>query len=251
MIKTGVTNLLSFALNNDSYDADRVENDRDLLRKFYRAHGYDDVRVVASASYDADKGGIVVVFKVEEGAQYRIGKVNIKSSMKSVDVAALRPYLRTQIGDIFDADAVDKTVDDLATELAKSGEPFAAVNVRSVPNRARRSINLIYAIAEGKRLYVERIDIHGNTKTRDEVIRREFDFGEGDAYNRALVDRAERHLKALGYFKTVKITMQPGSAPDRVVLDVAVEEDKTGNFFISGGYSAVRRHAGPDHDQRK
>ena len=238
VIKTGVTNLLSFALDNDSYDADRVENDRELLRKFYRAHGYDDVRVVASASYDAGKGGIVVVFKVEEGAQYRIGTVNIKSSMKSVDAAALRPYLRTQVGDIFDADAVDRTVDDLATELAKSGAPFAAVNVRSVPNRARRSINLIYAIAEGKRLYVERIDIHGNTKTRDEVIRREFDFGEGDAYNRALVDRAERHLKALGYFKTVKIAVQPGSAPDRVALDVTVEEDKTGSFFISGGYSA-------------
>ena len=100
-------------------------------------------------------------------------------------------------------------------------------------------IDLVYTIEEGKRLYVERIDIHGNTKTHDDVIRREFDFGEGDAYNRALVDRGERRLKALGYFKSVKITTQPGSAPDRVVLDVELEEQKTGNFFISGGYSTT------------
>ena len=89
------------------------------------------------------------------------------------------------------------------------------------------------------RLYVERIDIHGNTRTRDDVIRREFDFGEGDAYNRALIDRAERRLQGLGYFKSVKINTQPGSAPDRVVLDVAVEEDKTGSFSIMGGYSSA------------
>jgi len=250
VVKTGITNLLSFALDNDSYDADRVENDRELLRKFYRAHGYEDVHVAASASYDAGKGGIDVVFKIDEGAQYRIDTVNIESSMKSVDAAALRPYLRTQVGDIFDADAVDRTVDDLATELAKSGAPFAAVSVHSVPNRARGSISLVYAIAEGKRLYVERIDIHGNIKTRDEVIRREFDFGEGDAYNRALVDRAERHLKALGYFKTVKIAVQPGSAPDRVVLDVAVEETKP---EVSSFPAAIppRWRARANHDQRK
>ncbi len=237
VIKTGVTNVLSFALNNDTFDADRVENDRDLLRKFYRAHGYADVRLESSSSYAADRLGVVVTFTIGEGPQYRLGRVDIQSSVRNVDVATLRPYLRTQAGDIFDADAVDKTVDDLSTELAKSGAPFASVVARNEAYPDRRLIDVVYTIAEGKRLYVERIDIHGNTKTRDEVIRREFDFGEGDPYNRALVDRAERRLKALGYFKTVKIAMQPGSAPDRVVLDVAVEDDKTGNFFISGGYS--------------
>ena len=104
----------------------------------------------------------------------------------------------------------------------------------------RLLINLVYTIEEGKRLYVERIDIRGNTKTRDDVIRRQFDVVEGDAYNRALIDRAERRLKQLlGYFKTVRIGTQPGSAPDRVVVDVAVEEDKTGDFSIMGGYSGA------------
>jgi outer membrane protein insertion porin family len=239
VIKTGVTNLFSFALQNDAYDSDRAENDRDLLRKFYRAHGYADAHVGVSASFDAAKAGIVVVFKVEEGPQYRLGKVDIESSMKSVDAGTLRAALRTQAGDVFDADAVEKTVDELAVELARRGAPFAGVIAHSEPVPGQRLLNLTYVIGEGKRLYVERIDIHGNTRTHDEVIRRVFDFGEGDAYSRALVDRAERRIKALGYFKTVKIVMQPGSAPDRVVLDVTVEEDKTGSFFISGGYSTT------------
>ncbi len=138
---------------------------------------------------------------------------------------------------IYDADAVDKSVEDLAIALARGGEPFASVVPQVERHADRRMIDISYRIEQGKRIYIERIQIHGNTKTRDEVIRREFDVGEGDAYNRALVDRGERHLKALGYFKSVKIAAEPGSAPDRVVLDVAVEEQQTGNFFISGGYS--------------
>ena len=119
---------------------------------------------------------------------------------------------------------MNKTIDDLAMQLAKNGEPFAAVAVRDerIPPGGAGPINLVYTIDQGKRLYVERIDIHGNTKTHDDVIRREFDFNEGDAYNRALVDRGERRLKALGYFKSVKIETHPGSAPDRLVLDVNV-----------------------------
>ena len=124
-------------------------------------------------------------------------------------------------------------------QLAKSGEPFADVVVHNQRLAGSHQINVVYTIDQGKRLYVERIEIHGNTKTRDAVIRREFDFGEGDAYNRALVDRGERHLKALGYFKSVKIDAKPGSAPDRVVLDVAVEEQGTGDFSVSGGYSTT------------
>ena len=237
VVKTGVTNPLSFLLDNDTYDADRVDNDKDLLRHFYRAHGYADVRVFSTASYDADKKGTIVTFKIDEGPQYRLGKVEIESSLKNFDANGLRGVLHTQSGEFYDADAIDKSVDDLAIGLAKNGQPFASVTPRTERRTDRRLIDLTYRIDEGKRIYIERIEIHGNIKTHDEVIRREFDFGEGDAYNRALIDRGERHLKALGYFKSVKITAQPGSAPDRVVLDVALEEQQTGNFFISGGYS--------------
>ena len=239
VIKTGTTNVLSFLLDNDGYDADRIEGDLDLLRRFYLAHGYADARVRSASTYEADKKGVVVTFTIEEGRQYRLGRVDIESTVPSIDAAVLRRYLRTQPGEIYDADAVSKSVDAVTIGLAQNGKPFATVLSRSERLPERGLINLVYMIDDGKRLYVERIDIHGNTRTRDAVIRREFDFGEGDAYNRALTDRAERRLKALGYFKSVKINAQPGSAPDRVVLDVAVEEDKTGTFSIMGGYSSA------------
>jgi outer membrane protein insertion porin family len=237
VVKTGVSNPLSFLLDNDIYDADRIENDQDLVRRFYLAHGYPDVRVSSAARYDAGKNGAIVTFKVDEGPQYRFGKVRIESHLKTVDGGALRDNLRTQSGDIYDADAVTKSVEALAIALARGGEPFASVVPRIERHADRRIVDVSYRIEQGKRVYIERIQIHGNTKTRDEVIRREFDVGEGDAYNRALVDRGERHLKALGYFNSVKIAAAPGSAPDRVVLDVTVEEKQTGNFWISGGYS--------------
>ena len=244
-IKTGKTNFLSFLLDNDIYDADKVENDCDLLRRFYRAHGYADAQVRTAASYEAAEQGVVVTFVVDEGPFYRVGKVDMESHIKTVDAAAFRSGVLTQAGDAFDADAINKSVDAVTMALARSGQPFAAVAARvdrSPPragDKGPRIIDLVYTIDDGNHVYIERIAIHGNAKTNDDVIRRELDFGEGDAYNRALVDRAERRLKALGYFKSVKTTMEPGSAPDRIVLDINLVEQDTGNFTISGGYSTV------------
>ncbi|HXX04012.1 MAG TPA: outer membrane protein assembly factor BamA, partial [Xanthobacteraceae bacterium] len=189
VVKTGESNALSFLTDNDIYDADRVENDRDLIRRFYLAHGYADVRVRAAAAYQPDRKGVIVTFTIDEGRQYRFGKVDLESNLKSVDAAPLRSYLRTNPGEIYDADAVQKTVEDLTLGLAKNGAPFAAILAHSERAPQSSSINLVYTVDEGKRLYIERIQISGNSKTRDDVIRREFDFGEGDAYNRALLDR--------------------------------------------------------------
>jgi len=236
-VKSGATNVLSFLLDNDIYDADRIDNDRDLIRRFYLAHGYADVRVSSSAAWSDDKKGVVLTFEIDEGPQYRFGKIDIASTLSTVDASALRQYLHMQSGDVYDAGAVEKTTNELGIALAGRGEPFAAVVARPDRNPARHVIDVVYAIDPGKRLYVERIDIHGNVRTRDAVIRREFDFGEGDPFNRALLDRAERHLKGLGYFKSAKITPRAGSAPDRLILDVALVEQDTGNFGISGGYS--------------
>ena len=239
-IKTGASNVLSFLTDNDTYNTDQIESDLDLIRRFYLNHGYADVRVRSSASYQADTKGVVVTFVVQEGPQYRFGRVDVDSNLKSVDPAPLRAALRTHPGDVYSADAVEKTVEDATLGLAKNGAPFAAVSGAQRPRRRNPSvINMTYTVEAGKHVYVERIDIHGNSKTRDDVIRREFELVEGDAYNRALIDRAERRLKQLGYFKTVKISTTPGSAPDRVVVNVTVEEQKTGNFSIMGGYSAA------------
>ena len=137
-------------------------------------------------------------------------------------------------GDIYNSDSVEKTVEDLTVEISKHGYPFATVRPRGDRNPQDRTISVIFLVDEGARAYIERINIRGNTRTREYVIRREFDISEGDPYNRALVDRAERRIKNLGFFKTVKITNEPGSAPDRVVINVEVEEQSTGDFSIMG-----------------
>jgi outer membrane protein insertion porin family len=235
-IKTGSTNILSFLLNNDIYDPDQIQTDQLMLRDFYLKHGYADVRVKAGAQFDPARKAFVVTFTVEEGAQYRFGTVEVRSQVDGLEPDGLRRKLRTDTGNVFNAEAVQKTVEDMATEAAREGHPFAAVRPESDRDAVRHLINVVYLVEPGPRTYVERIEIRGNSKTYDDVIRRELEIGEGDAYNRALIARAERRLKNLGYFKTVKISTTPGSAPDRVVLNIEVEEQNTGDFNIAIGY---------------
>jgi outer membrane protein insertion porin family len=238
VIKTSESNWLSFLQTTDIYDPDRIEADRDLLRRFYLKHGFADVRIVSAVGeYDPAKKGFIVTFTIDEGAQYHVGTVNVVSNVRAISPASLRDSLKIGAGDVYNADLIEKSVEAMTIEAAKHGYAFANVRPRGDRDFERKVINLTFVVEEGTRAYIERINISGNTRTRDYVIRREFDIGEGDAYNRALIDRAERRLKNLNYFKTVKITNEPGSAPDRVVINVAVEEMSTGEFSVSGGYS--------------
>jgi len=156
-----------------------------------------------------------------------------------LDAEKLRGLPVARPGAPFDGNALDKTDDILAIELSKLGFPFAHATPRITRDAAAKRIDVAFTIDQGPRTYVERIEIHGNTRTRDYVIRREFDIAEGDAFNKSLIDRAERRLKNLNYFKTVKISDKPGSTADHVVLDVEVTEQSTGEFNISGGYSTT------------
>jgi outer membrane protein insertion porin family len=238
IVKTSESNWLSFLQTTDIYDADRVEADRDLLRRFYLKNGYADVRIVSAVGeYDPAKKGFVVTFTIDEGPQYRVGTLDVVSNVRAIDPSSLRGSLKLGAGSVYNADLVEKSVETMTIEAAKRGYAFATVRPRGDRNLESRTINLVFVLEEGVRAYIERINVRGNTRTRDYVIRREFDVGEGDAYNRALIDRAERRLKNLNFFKTVKITNEPGSAPDRVVINVDVEEQPTGEFSIAGGYS--------------
>lgn len=240
VIKTSSSNLLSFLQTTDIYDADRIEADRDLLRRFYLKHGYADVRIISAVGeYDPAKKGFIVTFTIDEGSQYRVGTVDVVSNVRAIDPAILRNQVKLSPGNVYNADLVEKSVETMTIQAARQGYAFANVRPRGDRNFETKTINLVFVVEEGARAYIERINIRGNTRTRDYVIRREFDLGEGDAYNRALIDRAERRLKNLNYFKSVKITNEPGSAPDRVVVNVNVEEQATGEFSISGGYSTA------------
>ena len=238
VIKTSQTGLLSFLQTSDIYDPDRIEADRELLRRFYLKHGFIDVRIVSAVGeYDPNRKGFLITFTIEEGEQYRVASVEVQSNARAINPALLRPKLRAYAGDVYNAELVEKSVEDMTIEAARLGFAFATVRPRATRNPENRTVSLIFVIEEGQRAYIERINIHGNTRTRDYVIRREFDISEGDAYNRSLVNRAERRLKNLSYFKNVRILTEPGSAPDRVILNVELEEQSTGEFSVSGGFS--------------
>jgi outer membrane protein insertion porin family len=240
VIKTRESNLLSFLGGNDVYDPDRIEADRDLIRRFYLSKGYADVQVVAALTeYDPARKGFLVTFKIEEGQQYRVGSVGYESTIPNFDGNALRSYSHVSVGSLYNVQELEKSVEEMQIEASRRGYAFAVVKPRGDRNFEAHTVSVVFSIEEGPRTYIERINIRGNTRTRDYVIYREFDISEGDAYNRALVDRAERRLKNLDFFKSVKITAEPGSSSDRVVLNVDIEEKSTGDFSVSGGYSTT------------
>jgi outer membrane protein insertion porin family len=240
IIKTSASNMLSFLTGGDVYDPDIVNADRETIRNYYRAKGYADAAVrTVSTEYDPATKGFALTFTIDEGPLYHFGAVAIDCHVDGVDQERLRRLLLVKDGTKFDGSALDKSSDKLSMELAKLGYPFARALPRTVRDTTGRRIDVTFAIEQGQRAYVERIEIHGNTRTRGYVIRREFDIAEGDAFNKGLIERAERRLKALDYFKTVKISTTQGSGPDRVILDVDLQEKDTGNFNVSGGYSTT------------
>ncbi len=240
VIKTSASNMLGFLTGGDVYDPDLVAGDREQLRTYYRSKGYADASVPSAlAEYDPATRGFTLTFTIDEGPLYSFGDIKIICNVEGLDGEKFRRLLLVRQGAMFDGTALGKTGDVIAIELAKLGYPFAHVTPRTTRDATARRIDVAIEIDQGSRSYVERIDIHGNTRTRGYVIRREFDIAEGDAYNKGLIDRAERRLKNLNFFKTVKITAKPGSVPDRVILDVEVVERETADFNVAGGYSTV------------
>ncbi|MBA4223447.1 MAG: outer membrane protein assembly factor BamA [Bosea sp.] len=232
------SNFLSWIKTSDVYDPDRINSDLELIRRYYLKNGYADFRIVSSdARFDDAAGGWVVDIAVDEGPQYKVGNVSVDSRLRDVDPAALQSLVNTSAGDTYNAEAVERSLVTLTTEVAKRGYAFAQVRPRGERDAAGQQIGITYVVEEGPRVYVERINVRGNTRTRDYVVRRELDLGEGDAYNKVFIDRAERRLNNLGFFNKVRITNEPGSAPDRVIVNIDVEDKATGSFSIAGGYS--------------
>ena len=238
VMTTTETNILSFLKTSDVYDPDRLAVDQELIRRYYLKNGFADFQILSTdTTFDPVNGGYIITITVNEGEQYRIGSVNVDSRIPEVDTGALRGRVSTSPGAVYNAEAVERSLQNVTTEVARRGHAFAQVRPVGTRDPATRTIHLGYVVEEGPRVYIEQINVRGNTRTRDYVIRREFDVGEGDPYNKVLIDRAERRLNNLGYFKRIRITNQPGSAPDRVIVNVEVEDQSTGAFSVSGGYS--------------
>ncbi len=240
IISTTQSGWFDFLKGASFYDPDRLNLDRELLRQYYLKNGYADARVVAAnAELDVDGSGFFINFSIEEGELFTFGAVNIESALAEVQPESLQGDLLTEPGETYNGALIDKTVERLTLVVSEQGFAFARVRPRATPDVASRTIALTYAIDEGPRVYIERINIVGNSRTKDFVIRREFRLAEGDAFNPLLVDRAKKRLQGLGIFKNVDIKRRPGSAPDRIVLDVEVEEQSTGELSFGAGYSTA------------
>lgn len=227
-----------FLSSSDSYDPDRVNFDKELLRRFYLHKGYADFEVTnATAELAPDHSAFFLTFTVSEGERYKVAKVTVNSSLRKIDSATLQPLVDISAGDWYDGDAVERNVQALTDYVHNAGYAFVDVKPRISRNRDKHEVELVFDVAEGPRVYIERIDIVGNTRTQDKVIRRELRVAEGDAFNAALIRRSRQRLQDLNYFTNVNITNAPGSTPDRTVLTTAVEEKATGELTIGGGYS--------------
>ncbi|HEY1799250.1 MAG TPA: outer membrane protein assembly factor BamA [Stellaceae bacterium] len=228
-----------FFSNADTYDPDRLTYDRELLRKYYLSQGYADFRVVSAvAEMTPDRDGFIVTFTVDEGPRYKFGKIGVNIKLKNLTADDVLPLLTVQSGDWYDADAVEHSISVLTDAVGNRGYAFVEVKPQIKRNREDRTIDISFDVQEGPQVYVERIDITGNVRTLDKVIRREMRLVEGDAFNTDKMKRSKERIKNLGFFKKVEVVNKPGSAPDRTVVAVQVEEQSTGQLSFGLGFSS-------------
>ena len=239
VIQTDESAFWRFLTSNDTYDPDRLSFDRELLRRFYLSEGYADFRVVSAiAELTEDREDFVITFTLEEGPEYSFGKVDVTSRLRNLEPSELESLIVGVEGERYNADEVEETVQALTTNLGARGFAFVDVRPRVNRDREKRLLDVTYEISEGPRVFVERINISGNVRTLDKVIRREFAIAEGDAFNTAKLRATRDRLNNLGFFSRVDIANDPGDAPDRTVINVAVEEKSTGELSIGAGFSS-------------
>ncbi len=240
VISTGETAWWKFLSSSDSYDPDRLTYDRELLRRFYLSKGYADFTVVSAvADLSRDGEEFYITFTVEEGPQYTFGAMEIDTTLEKLKEAELENTLKTKEGDIYNADFIDDTVEGLTFLAGIQGYAFAEVRPRVRRDKETLTAAITYKISEGPRVYVERINVNGNARTLDKVIRRQMKLSEGDAFNRILLKSSEGRINALGYFSSVEVIEEPGSSPDKTIINVDVQEQSTGDLSLGFGFSSV------------
>ncbi|ODS57123.1 MAG: outer membrane protein assembly factor BamA [Agrobacterium sp. SCN 61-19] len=238
VLQTKESGILSFLTRKDVYNEDKLRADEEALRQFYYNHGYADFRVISSEAVLNETGNEYTInITVDEGQRYRFGAVSVESTVDGIDGSELQGLLETREGQTYSARDIQKSMEAISRRVSSAGYPFARVVPRGDRNFETNTIGVTYLVDQGERAYVERIEVRGNTRTRDYVIRREFDISEGDAFNQETISRAKRRLEALGFFSAVNISTQAGSSPDRVVVIVDVQDQPTGSFGIGAGYS--------------
>jgi outer membrane protein insertion porin family len=226
--------------SNDTYDPDRLAYDRELLRQFYLQRGHADFRVVSSvAELTQDQKDFFITMVMEEGDIYKFGKVDVISDIAELRPSFMKNFVAMTEGGIYNAKLIESTIESMTSIAGMVGYAFLDVSPQINRNREERTLDITFKINEAPRTYVERINVTGNVRTLDKVIRREFRLAEGDAFNSGHVQRSETRLNQLGFFKAVELEQVQGSGPDKVILDVTVEEQPTGEMELGGGFSSL------------
>lgn len=239
VLKTHETSWLSWLLKDDNYTQAQLDVDRELIRRYYVDNGFPDAQVPSAvAEFSAERAAYFVTFTIVEGERYTFGEIGVETSISGLDGSALTGVIRTHRGETFSATKMQQTADDMAIEATNLGYPFAEVRPRIDRDATSGVFNVTYLVDEGQRIYVDRIDITGNDKTRDFVIRRELDFAEGDPFNRSLLARGKSKIEALGFFSAVEVSLAPGSAPDKVNIAINVVEQSSGDYGATIGYAS-------------
>ncbi|KJS37756.1 MAG: membrane protein [Hyphomonas sp. BRH_c22] len=239
-IVTRQSRLWRFFSSNDNYDPGRLEYDREKLREFYQNNGYYDFRVTSAvAELTPDQKDFYITMTIDEGRQYDFGEVKVETALEKLDAEALRRAVPIQEGDLFKGNLIETTIDTLTYAAGIAGYAFVDIRPQLDVNPDTGRIDVTFAVDEGPRVYIERINIVGNTQTLDRVIRRELRISEGDAFNRILLDRSKNRVRALGYFKDVEIVETPGEGADKSIVDVKVTEQPTGELSFAAGFSSV------------
>ncbi|WP_340693632.1 outer membrane protein assembly factor BamA [Hyphomonas sp.] len=239
-IVTRQSRLWRFFSSNDNYDPGRLEYDREKLREFYQNNGYYDFRVTSAvAELTPDQKDFYITMTIDEGRQYDFGVVKVETALEKLNAEALRAAVPIKEGDLFKGNLIETTIDTLTYAAGIAGYAFVDIRPQLDVNPDTGRIDVTFAVDEGPRVYIERINIVGNTQTLDRVIRRELRISEGDAFNRILLDRSKNRVRSLGYFKDVEIIEAPGDGPDKSIVDVKVTEQPTGELSFAAGFSSV------------
>lgn len=238
IIRTRETRWYRFFSSDDTYDPDRLTLDRELLRRFYLKNGYADFRVVSAlAELTPDRMKFFITFTIEEGGRYKFGKVKVAARLRNLKSEQLKDVIKFKENDWYNSEKLQGAIENLSSAVGNLGYAFVDVRPRVNRNRKDKTISLTFEINEGPRVFVERIDIEGNVRTSDEVIRRQFKLVEGDAFNTAKLRRSKQRIQNLDFFEKVDVEQIPGSAPDKTVVKVNVEEKSTGSLSLGLGYS--------------
>ncbi len=243
VVQSAETRWYNFFSDDDKFDSDRLEYDKELLRRFYTKNGFADFKVNSGvAELTPDRDGFILSFTVDEGARYKFGKIQVVTQLADLKPEQLKDSedtITTKEGKMYDSSRVEKTVDNLTEKAGQKGFAFVEIDPQMSRDKEKHIIDITYVIKEGPKVYVDKINIHGNTRTLDSVIRREFRIAEGDPFNTDAIKRSKQRIENLGYFKKVDVQQQKADEPDKVDLDVGVEEKSTGSLNFGAGYSTL------------